>query len=161
MLFTVDLGALGFLRRFRCAYCTKSPLTPTLIPSPFRGKNGKGAYFSGDDLSFIVEVIDCLNAATGKKITYQSKNNKHIIARKNEGHVLESFFHVIEVKSKQWKGDHKMDRMLKPSTLFIECHFEDYLNEKVIVEKKLSPTDRIKESILNNHKRNITEDYGL
>ena len=54
-----------------------------------------------------------------------------------------------------------MDGKLKPSTLFIECHFEDYLNERIIIEKKLSPVDKIKESIFNNHRSNITEEYEL
>jgi uncharacterized phage protein (TIGR02220 family) len=77
----------------------------------------------------IKDIVNLLNSKTGKlfKPTAE-KNKKHIIARINEGYVFEDFQKVINTKTKDWLNDPKMDKFLRPETLF-GPKFENYLNE--------------------------------
>ena len=77
----------------------------------------------------IVEIVDYLNQKAGKNFKPSTKKTQTLIkARWNEGFRLEDFQKVIDVKASQWKGDAKMDRYLRPETLF-SPKFESYLNE--------------------------------
>lgn len=77
----------------------------------------------------IVEIVDYLNQKAGKNFKPSTKKTQALIkARWNEGFRLEDFQKVIDVKASQWKGDAKMDRYLRPETLF-SPKFESYLNE--------------------------------
>lgn len=77
----------------------------------------------------IVEIVDYLNQKAGKNFKPSTKKTQALIkARWNEGFRLEDFQKVIDVKVSQWKGDAKMDRYLRPETLF-SPKFESYLNE--------------------------------
>lgn len=76
------------------------------------------------------EIIDHLNQVTGSKYTYKNKsNNRHIIARLNEGFTVDDFKAVINHKAQCWLKDKKMAMYLRPETLF-GSKFESYLNEK-------------------------------
>lgn len=75
-------------------------------------------------------IIEYLNQKTGKSYRASSANSKsHIKARWNEGFRLEDFKAVIDAKVKDWAKDPKMDKYLRPQTLF-GSKFEAYLNEK-------------------------------
>jgi len=75
-------------------------------------------------------IIDYLNETTGKKYTYNRKDTVSLIkARFKDGFVLDDFYDVIDKKWQEWKGTTYED-YVKPSTLFKESHFEDYLNQK-------------------------------
>lgn len=93
-------------------------------------KNDKKNIYTPDQLEQIKEVVDYLNAATGKNFSYKSKATQgHIAGRFREGHDTEDFFYVIDRKTKQWKNDKKFSAFLRPSTLFSPTNFENYLNE--------------------------------
>lgn len=78
----------------------------------------------------IKEIIDYLNTVLGTRYTYKCEsNNKHIRARLSEGHTVDEFKHVIDIKYKAWKDDAKMSKYLRPETLF-GTKFESYLNER-------------------------------
>lgn len=73
-------------------------------------------------------VVDYLNekAGTAYKPT-SAKTQQHINARLAEGFQVEDFFAVIAKKCSEWKGDAKMEKYLRPETLF-GTKFEGYLN---------------------------------
>lgn len=78
----------------------------------------------------ITEIIDYLNFKTGSNYrTNTDKTRKHIKARLNEGFTLEDFKTVIDKKVAEWLNDEKMQRYLRPETLF-GTKFEGYLNER-------------------------------
>jgi uncharacterized phage protein (TIGR02220 family) len=87
----------------------------------------------------IVEIINYLNVVASKKYSPETKETiKLISGRLTSGRTIEQFKYVIDIKSSQWKGNEKMDKFLKPDTLFSESNFESYLNETFlsIVEKQ-------------------------
>jgi uncharacterized phage protein (TIGR02220 family) len=76
------------------------------------------------------DIIAFLNSHTGKNFKATTKaTRKHISGRWSEGYRLEDFKKVIRRKSKQWGGDSKMSKYLRPETLFGN-KFEGYLNEQ-------------------------------
>lgn len=75
------------------------------------------------------EVIEYLNNRSGKNYKYTTKaTQRHIKARFEEGFTLEDFKRVIDWKTSEWLGNEKMERYLRPETLF-GTKFESYLNE--------------------------------
>lgn len=77
------------------------------------------------------EIISYLNDAAGRQFKASSRKTKDLInARINDGFNLDDFKRVIDVKVSQWLDDPKMDKFLRPETLFSN-KFESYLNEKI------------------------------
>jgi len=77
------------------------------------------------------KIIDYLNEKTGKNYKSTTEKTRSFIrARTKEGFTVEDFKTVIDKKCKQWKNDSKMNRYLRPETLF-STKFEGYLNEEV------------------------------
>ena len=74
------------------------------------------------------KFFEFFKETTGKKYTATNNNKKLINARLNEGATKQDFYLITKHKAIQWK-DNDMNKWLKPSTLFIPKHFEDYLNE--------------------------------
>lgn len=74
------------------------------------------------------KFFDFFKETTGKRYTATNNNKKLINARLNEGATKQDFYLITKHKAIQWK-DNDMNQWLKPSTLFIPKHFEDYLNE--------------------------------
>lgn len=76
-----------------------------------------------------VEIINYLNDATGKNYRSSSqKTKKDIKARWNQGFTLDDFKKVIDIKTGEWLNDPKMNKFLRPETLF-GTKFEGYLNQ--------------------------------
>lgn len=75
------------------------------------------------------KFFEFFKETTGKKYTATNNNKKLINARLNEGATKQDFYLITKHKAIQWKDDDVMNKWLKPSTLFIPKHFEDYLNE--------------------------------
>lgn len=76
------------------------------------------------------EITAYLNKRTGKN--YKAKayeTYKPIQARLREGFSVDDFKKVIDNKCADWKGDAKMDKYLRPQTLF-GTKFQAYLNQK-------------------------------
>lgn len=75
------------------------------------------------------EIVDYLNDKADRKYKHTTSKTKSLIkARFNEGFNLEDFKKVIEVKVHQWNNDPKMNKYIRPETLF-GTKFESYLNE--------------------------------
>lgn len=82
------------------------------------------------------EIIDYLNAKTGKHYSARSRaNQEHMSARLREGRTVEDFKRVIDIKCFQWLDDPKMSQYLRPETLF-SGKFDRYLNEEFKVTRK-------------------------
>lgn len=75
------------------------------------------------------EIIDYLNAKTGKRFRCGKNARRHISARLAEGFTLDDFKAVIDDRCSRWLGDAKMEEYLRPETLF-GTKFEGYLNSK-------------------------------
>ena len=82
------------------------------------------------------EIISYLNQVVGTSYRPTSKETqKHIKARLNDGFTIDDFKQVIDNMAFKWLKDEKMNRYLRPETLF-GTKFESYLNETPIVKPK-------------------------
>ena len=78
---------------------------------------------------FVAEVIKFLNLSVRKNYKLNTPKTKALIAsRVKEGFTLDNFKTVIAKKSLEWAGDAKMEKYLRPETLF-GTKFESYLNQ--------------------------------
>lgn len=83
------------------------------------------------------EILEYLNEKAEKNFNHKAEAHRKLIrARWNEGYTVDNFKTVINNKVSQWLGkfdrDNKpLDRYLRPSTLFAQTHFDNYLNETV------------------------------
>lgn len=74
------------------------------------------------------EIVNALNDAAGTRYRVSSAKTRSLIhARWAEGYRLPDFLAVIDTMAAEWKGDPKMAKYLRPSTLF-SPKFEDYVN---------------------------------
>jgi uncharacterized phage protein (TIGR02220 family) len=77
-----------------------------------------------------VEIVNYLNSIAGTSYKSSSKRTRSLInARLNEGFTVKDFKTVIKNKSDDWLKDKKMNKYLRPETLF-GTKFESYLNER-------------------------------
>jgi uncharacterized phage protein (TIGR02220 family) len=82
------------------------------------------------DSSTIREIVEYLNKKAGTDYKPTTKKTRDCIkARLNEKFTLENFKTVIDKKCAEWIGDEKMEKYLRPETLF-GTKFEGYLNAK-------------------------------
>tara|TARA_X000001382_G_scaffold101953_2_gene76656 strand:- start:182 stop:832 length:651 start_codon:yes stop_codon:yes gene_type:complete len=83
---------------------------------------------------FAFKVIEHLNEKANRRFRVGLPIRKLINSRFSEGHNLDDFKHVINVKSSQWIGT-DFEKFLRPSTLFNATKFQEYLAEKPSVSK--------------------------
>lgn len=78
-----------------------------------------------------ISIVSYLNEKAGTKYKATTdKTKKAIHARLAEGFTVDDFKTVIDKKCAEWIGDEKMEKYLRPETLF-GTKFEGYLNAKV------------------------------
>ena len=78
----------------------------------------------------IAEIIGYLNKRVGTHYRATTRKTQTLIkARLNEGFTVDDFKQVIDNKAEAWLGDQKMEKYLRPETLF-GTKFEGYLNER-------------------------------
>lgn len=83
---------------------------------------------SNNNTDKYISIISRLNEKAGTNYRATSKaTQSHINARLAEGYTEEDFFKVIDKKCSEWRGDPKMEKYLRPETLF-GSKFENYLN---------------------------------
>ncbi|PLR93241.1 hypothetical protein CVD19_19660 [Bacillus sp. T33-2] len=98
------------------------------------------------DIPVYEEIIGYLNQKAGKNFSHKSEANRKLInGRISEGRTLHHFKHVIDVKCEQWLEDPAMNEYLRPSTLFAQKNFENYVNQKSKVNKQKPSDPRDKE----------------
>ena len=78
-----------------------------------------------------ISIVSYLNEKAGTKYKATTAKTKSAIkARLAEGFTVDDFKTVIDKKCAEWIGDDKMEKYLRPETLF-GTKFEGYLNAKV------------------------------
>jgi uncharacterized phage protein (TIGR02220 family) len=85
------------------------------------------------------EILDDLNSKGGFSYRPGKSVNEFINGRLAEGFTKDDFFHVHTVMVAKWKDDEKMSQYLRPSTLYRPTHFQEYLNQKPITSKCITP----------------------
>lgn len=106
---------------------------PTLTPTPPPTKKKKKSSpkkITDSETEIAKQVIDYFIKVTGKtRITYCKASIKIIVDRLRDGYTSKEMEHIIDVKL-PWLNNPAMQGSLKFDTIFRECHFENYLNEK-------------------------------
>ena len=83
------------------------------------------------DKEIYISIVSYLNEKAGTKFKHTTAKTKSAIhARLSEGFTVDDFKTVIDKKCTEWIGDEKMEKYLRPETLF-GTKFEGYLNAKV------------------------------
>lgn len=78
----------------------------------------------------IVEIVNYLNHVANKNYRHTTRKTQALIkARLNEGFTVDDFKKVIDIKNAEWKDDPKMQKFIRPETLF-GTKFESYLNQE-------------------------------
>lgn len=86
------------------------------------------------------EIISYLNDKANKSFKADSKGNQRLInGRLSAGYTIDQFKYVIDVKTKEWLNNSKMNQFLAPTTLFRPNNFEKYLNEEIDIKKENKP----------------------
>lgn len=80
------------------------------------------------------QILDFLNAKTGRNYRPVDANLSLIIARLKSGATIDNCRGVIAKKCRDWLDDEKMNPFLRPATLFARTNFEQYLGELPISE---------------------------
>ena len=81
------------------------------------------------DKDIYISIVSHLNEKAGTNYKASSKKTQSLIrSRLSEGFTVDDFKTVIEKKCADWIGDVKMQKYLRPETLF-GTKFEGYLNE--------------------------------
>ena len=76
------------------------------------------------------EIVEYLNKKTNSQYRPTANKTQNLIkARYNDGFSLDDFKKVIDVKTAEWLNDSRMNKFLRPETLF-GTKFESYLNQK-------------------------------
>lgn len=112
---------------------------------------------SKSNSEIIKQIIEYLNEKCSVKYKSSStKTQTSINARLNEGFVLQDFIKVIDIKSAEWLNDPKMNKYLRPETLFSSGKFEGYLNQKYLPAKQ----NQVKKPANKFHNFDQHDDYG-
>lgn len=88
------------------------------------------------DKESISTIVSYLNEKAGTKYRASTeKTQSKIKARLADGYSIEDFKTVIDKMCAEWIGDEKMERFLRPETLF-GPKFESYLNARITKKQK-------------------------
>lgn len=82
-----------------------------------------------------IEILNFLNEVTGSKFREIKSNISKITGLLKQDFTKEQIIEVIQLKVVQWKNNPKMAMYLRPSTLFLEKNFENYINEIERIKK--------------------------
>ena len=106
-----------------------------------------------------MSIVDYLNEKCGTKYQNTAIETVQLILDKiSRGFTYEDFKKVIDIKAAEWLGDEKMQKFLRPSTLFGN-KFESYLNEKP-VERKERQSKKAGKSTGNKFNQFPQRDYS-
>ena len=89
--------------------------------------NTEKASFSQDPID---EVLDYLNALTGRKFRSSTATHRKLLGRLLEGgHTIDQIKSVIALKVHEWGYNPTMASYLRPVTLFDHSNFKRYLGD--------------------------------
>lgn len=78
------------------------------------------------------EIISFLNDKAGRNYDLNGANSEHVMARLRDGETMDDLRAVIAKKCREWKGDDKMNKFLRPETLFNRTKFASYKGELIV-----------------------------
>jgi len=96
------------------------------IPESQEGKGKEGNISNKSDC---IDVLNYLNAKTGKQYRPVDANLKLVSARLKEGATIDECKAVIDAKVKEWSDDPKFQKYLRPATLFSAENFAQYVGQ--------------------------------
>lgn len=103
--------------------------------APLSGKPDERLDGKGEKLRKLraeaVGIIEYLNLKTGRNYKPDGPNVEMVVALLKGGSNPAEIRQVIVKKSRQWKGDPKMDEYARPKTLFNRTNFAQYSGELV------------------------------
>ena len=82
---------------------------------------------SKNDVACCYEILNYFNKKTNKHYKHLHYAHNLIQERLDEGFAVEDFYFVSDKKIAEWTGT-EYEEFLRPSTLFSEKNFENYLN---------------------------------
>jgi len=116
-----------------------------------KGKEGKGIMSISPRIdSHVSQVIDRLNAKAGTSFRNVESHAKLIRARIGEGYTVEDLFSVIDSKTAEWIGNEKMERYLRPETLFAPTKFSTYIGQANVIPLKKKDTSSWVDDVATN-----------
>ena len=110
----------------QCAAEAARPIPPSGEAS---SRQNKKDLLKAERKASAKRVIDHLNAKTGKQYQHLPASLDPVIARLNEGYTEQDCFTAVDNKVADWLHDPKMNKYLRPSTIFCKKHFDAYVNE--------------------------------
>jgi uncharacterized phage protein (TIGR02220 family) len=84
-------------------------------------------------------ALEYLNSKAGKNFKDTDTNLSFILERMKEGYELTDFKKAVDNQVSEWKADDKMNKFLRPSTIFQKSKFDGYVNNNSA--RKPSNTD--------------------
>ncbi len=108
-----------------------------------KGKESKGNKKDPDRGGRVVDeaqiILDYLNAQAGKAFRMGKAHRTIIEARLKEGFSPDDLRKVIDIKTKDWAADPRMEQYLRPATLFQASKIDGYLNQKNAGAPRMPP----------------------
>lgn len=96
-----------------------------------------------NEIALASRMIAYLNEKAGRDFRVNGNSNaKHIISRARDGFSEEDMRMVVDSKVREWGGDARFCRYLRPETLFCNLHFESYLQEAKHIKPMPAPTQQ-------------------
>ena len=105
----------------------------------------------------IIEVLEYFNKKANRSYSTSKINvisKELILARLAEGNSVETLKRIIDLKTQEWLNDRKMNRYLKPTTLFNRTKFYTYIEELPTQTK--SETDNVQKIV-----KKLTTEFGM
>lgn len=103
----------------------KLPCQATPDTAGLQNKNGNNYKHEA------IEILEFLNETTGRKYRPVDATLKPIVCRLRSGVTVQDCRTMIVRKWRDWHQDEKMEKYLRPATLFRASNFENYLAECV------------------------------
>lgn len=113
--------------------------------SSYAGKPGEDSDGKAKRDGEIAEVVDYINAKTGKRLRVKAKVNREPInARLDEGYTVADLKSVVDIKLADWADEtssdgRRLSDYLVPETLFRPKNIERYLNSRPVPKARSEP----------------------
>ena len=98
-------------------------------PGAFKCDNKKTTSSKKEKEQQIKEVVEYLNIKANRNYRPGTTKTKSLISARLKDYTVEDLKAVIDFKVGEWLENEKMNKYLRPETLFNETKFENYINE--------------------------------
>ena len=92
---------------------------------------------------FVADALTAYNEESGQDVRELPGTCYADLRRiRDNGRTIEDVRRVVRTKRRQWEGDARMARYLRPSTIF--KNFEEYVNEREVTEREPDFSDAVR-----------------